>query len=64
MDAIVKNHLLESIRPDDEGEEQDWLPDVRSATGRDGIAELAGWPEAAKKRASRDPLAVPRADSK
>ncbi|MFE2876395.1 hypothetical protein ACFXG6_19970 [Streptomyces roseus] len=64
MDAIVKDHILESIRPHGEGAEQDWFPEARTATGRDGLAEPGGQPEAPKRQAARDPLAAPRSDSK
>ncbi|MEU6311682.1 hemerythrin domain-containing protein [Streptomyces sp. NPDC047014] len=56
--------LMEQVRHHVEEEEQDWFPDVRKAMGRNRLTELGAELEAEKKKAPRDPLAVPSADSK
>ncbi|MFF0437437.1 hemerythrin domain-containing protein [Streptomyces sp. NPDC004327] len=55
--------LMEQVRHHVEEEEQDWFPEVRKAMGRNRLTELGGELEAGKKRAPRDPLAVPSSDS-
>ncbi|MFE5561190.1 hemerythrin domain-containing protein [Streptomyces sp. NPDC056544] len=56
--------LMEQVRHHVEEEEQDWFPDVRKAMGRNRLVELGEELEAGKKKAPRDPLAVPSAASK
>ncbi|THA51372.1 hemerythrin domain-containing protein [Streptomyces sp. A1136] len=53
--------LMENVRHHVEEEEQDWFPDVRKAMGRNRLTELGERLEAEKKKAPRDPLAVPSA---
>ncbi|MFI8278062.1 hemerythrin domain-containing protein [Streptomyces sp. NPDC085929] len=55
--------LAENVRHHVEEEEQDWFPDVRKAMGRKRLTELGDRLEGEKKRAPRDPLAVPSAAS-
>ncbi|MFJ7905185.1 hemerythrin domain-containing protein [Streptomyces sp. NPDC096198] len=56
--------LMENVRHHVEEEEQDWFPDVRKAMGRNRLTELGEQLEAEKKKAPRDPLAVPSAVGK
>ncbi|MCM1947995.1 hemerythrin domain-containing protein [Streptomyces sp. G2] len=56
--------LMEQVRHHVEEEEQDWFPEVRKAMGRNRLTELGGELETARKRAPREPLAVPSAGSK
>ncbi|MFE6847711.1 hemerythrin domain-containing protein [Streptomyces sp. NPDC057686] len=56
--------LMENVRHHVEEEEQDWFPDVRKAMGRNRLTELGDRLEGEKKKAPRDPLAVPSAASK
>ncbi|MEU9182706.1 hemerythrin domain-containing protein [Streptomyces sp. NPDC048550] len=56
--------LMENVRHHVEEEEQDWFPDVRKAMGRNRLTEFGDQLEAEKKKAPRDPLAVPSAASK
>ncbi|MFG2989625.1 hemerythrin domain-containing protein [Streptomyces sp. NPDC048257] len=55
--------LMENVRHHVEEEEQEWFPDVRKAMGRKRLVELGDRLEAAKKKAPRNPLAVPSATS-
>ncbi|MFB7101367.1 hemerythrin domain-containing protein [Streptomyces hydrogenans] len=55
--------LMEQVRHHVE-EEQDWLPDVRRAMGRNRLQEFGAQLEGAKGQAPRDPLKVPSAASK
>ncbi|MFF2193013.1 hemerythrin domain-containing protein [Streptomyces sp. NPDC058157] len=56
--------LMENVRHHVEEEEQEWFPDVRKAMGRNRLTELGDRLESEKRKAPRDPLAVPSADSK
>ncbi|MEI5011001.1 hemerythrin domain-containing protein [Streptomyces sp. PmtA] len=51
--------LMENVRHHVEGEEQDWFPDVRKAMGRKRLTELGEQLEQEKRKAPREPLAVP-----
>jgi len=53
--------LMENVRHHVEEEEKDWFPKVRAAMGRKALLELGGQMEAARKKAPRDPLALPSA---
>ncbi len=54
--------LIENVRHHVEEEEKEWFPEVRKAMGRNRLTELGEQMEKAKKKAPRDPLAVPSAD--
>ncbi|MFF0276942.1 hypothetical protein [Streptomyces sp. NPDC004330] len=47
-----------------EKEVQDLFPDVRKAMGRNRLTDLGDELETGKKKAPREPLAVPSADAK
>ncbi|MFF7713238.1 hemerythrin domain-containing protein [Streptomyces sp. NPDC007988] len=51
--------LMENVRHHVEEEEQDWFPDVRKAMGRKRLTELGEQMEQEKRKAPREPLAVP-----
>ncbi|MET7680450.1 hemerythrin domain-containing protein [Streptomyces sp. NPDC005423] len=53
--------LIENVRHHVEEEEKEWFPEVRSALGRNRLAEIGEQLDAAKADAPRDPLRVPSA---
>ncbi|MCY0937252.1 hemerythrin domain-containing protein [Streptomyces sp. H34-S4] len=55
--------LIENVRQHVEQEEQEWFPQVRRALGRNQLKELGERMEAAKAKASADPLELPGARS-
>jgi hemerythrin superfamily protein len=55
--------LIENVRHHVEEEEKDWFPKVRTAMGRNALADLGEVMAAAKQDAPTDPLKLPSATS-